>query len=86
VRDQVGLAVALLEGSTGPTVTFEERDGKTHLIAHELYPSKEARDGALESGMEHGMREDDGPAGRAHRHAPLKAPGPGQRAMATSTR
>jgi len=39
------------------TVTFEERDGKTHLIAHELYPSKEARDGALESGMEHGMRE-----------------------------
>lgn len=39
------------------TVTFEERDGKTHLVSHELYPSKEARAMALESGMEHGMRE-----------------------------
>jgi len=44
-------------GAVVITVTFEERDGKTHLVAHELYPSKEARDGALESGMEHGMRE-----------------------------
>jgi hypothetical protein len=35
---------------------FGGRDGKTHLVAHELYPSKEARDGALASGMEHGMR------------------------------
>jgi uncharacterized protein YndB with AHSA1/START domain len=39
------------------TVTFEERDGSTKLVAHELYPSKEARDGALASGMESGMRE-----------------------------
>jgi len=38
-------------------VTFEDRDGKTHLVSRELYPSKEARDGALASGMEQGMRE-----------------------------
>lgn len=39
------------------TVTFEEHGGKTRLVAHEVYPSKEARDGALASGMEQGMRE-----------------------------
>jgi uncharacterized protein YndB with AHSA1/START domain len=33
------------------TVTFEERNGETLLVLHELYPSKEALDGAL-SGME----------------------------------
>ncbi|MFP2906246.1 SRPBCC family protein [Pyxidicoccus sp. 3LFB2] len=38
-------------------VTFEERDGKTRLVSREQYPSKEARDGALASGMEQGMRE-----------------------------
>jgi hypothetical protein len=26
-------------------------------VAHEVYPSKEALDGALQSGVEHGMRE-----------------------------
>jgi uncharacterized protein YndB with AHSA1/START domain len=39
------------------TVTFEERGAKTHLVSHELYPSKEARQAALDSGMEHGLRE-----------------------------
>ncbi len=39
------------------TVSFEERDGSTKLVAHEVYPSKDALDGALASGMEHGMRE-----------------------------
>ncbi|MCA9727428.1 MAG: SRPBCC family protein [Candidatus Eisenbacteria bacterium] len=39
------------------TVTFEELDGETRLVAHEVYPSKEALAGALSSGMEHGMRE-----------------------------
>jgi uncharacterized protein YndB with AHSA1/START domain len=39
------------------TVTFDEREGKTHLVARELYPSKEIRDGVLASGMEDGMRE-----------------------------
>jgi uncharacterized protein YndB with AHSA1/START domain len=39
------------------TVTFEERDGKTHLIAHELYPSKVVLERTLASGMEQGMRE-----------------------------
>ncbi|MFP2927719.1 SRPBCC family protein [Pyxidicoccus sp. 3LG] len=38
-------------------VTFEDRDGKTQLVSREQYPSKEAREGALASGMEQGMRE-----------------------------
>jgi len=38
------------------TVTFEEHGGKTLLVMHELYPSKEALDGAI-AGMEGGMRE-----------------------------
>src|SRR5471032_1982525 len=38
------------------TVTFEEKDGKTLLVMHELYPSKEALDGAI-AGMEGGMGE-----------------------------
>ena len=39
------------------TVTFEEKGGKTLLVLHELYPSKEALDGAIASGMEGGMGE-----------------------------
>jgi uncharacterized protein YndB with AHSA1/START domain len=38
------------------TVTFEEKDGKTLLVLHELYPSKEALDGAV-AGTEGGMPE-----------------------------
>jgi uncharacterized protein YndB with AHSA1/START domain len=38
------------------TVTFEEKGGKTLLVMHERYPSKEALDGAI-AGMEGGMRE-----------------------------
>ncbi|HWZ64274.1 MAG TPA: SRPBCC family protein [Steroidobacteraceae bacterium] len=38
------------------TVTFEEKAGKTQLVMHELYPSKEALD-AIIAGMEVGMRE-----------------------------
>lgn len=40
------------EGAGGPvtTVTFEEKDGKTHLVLTELYPSKEALDEALATG------------------------------------
>ena len=32
------------EGGPVTTVTFEEKDGKTLLVLHELYPSKEALD------------------------------------------
>ena len=32
------------------TVTFEEKDGKTLLTLHELYPTKQALDDALKSG------------------------------------
>jgi uncharacterized protein YndB with AHSA1/START domain len=39
------------------TVTFEERDGKTHLTSLTSCPSKELRDGIIASGMEKGMRE-----------------------------
>jgi uncharacterized protein YndB with AHSA1/START domain len=38
------------------TVTFEEQGGKTRLVMHEVYPSKEALDGAI-AGMEGGMHE-----------------------------
>ncbi len=38
------------------TVTFEEQGGKTLLVMRELYPSKEALDGAI-AGMEGGMPE-----------------------------
>ena len=38
------------------TVTFEEKGGETLLVMHELYPSKEAFDGAI-AGMEGGMCE-----------------------------
>ncbi len=46
------------EGDDGAvtTVTFEEKGGKTLLVMHELYPSKEALDGAI-AGMEGGMPE-----------------------------
>ena len=39
------------------TVTFEERGGKTLLVMHELYPSKEALDAAIASGSTGGMGE-----------------------------
>ena len=39
-------------GGGGPvtTVTFEEKRGKTLLVMHELYPSKEALDACMASG------------------------------------
>jgi len=45
------------EGGAVTTVTFEEKGGKTLLAVHELYPSKEALDAAMVSGMDVGMRE-----------------------------
>jgi uncharacterized protein YndB with AHSA1/START domain len=37
------------------TAVLTERDGRTTLVITVLYPSREARDAALASGMEHGM-------------------------------
>ena len=34
------------DGGAVTTVTFEEKGGKTLLVMHELYPSKEALDGS----------------------------------------
>src|SRR5258706_4104476 len=45
------------DGGAVTTVTFEEKAGKTLLVMHELYPSKEALDGAIASGDKAGMRE-----------------------------
>lgn len=42
-------------GVTVTTVTFEEQGGKTRLVVHDLYPSKEALDGALASGSTGGL-------------------------------
>jgi uncharacterized protein YndB with AHSA1/START domain len=46
-------------GDGGPvtTVTFEEKAGKTLVVLHELYPSKEALDAAMTSGEKSGMSE-----------------------------
>lgn len=44
-------------GEAMVTVTFEESEGRTHLTLHQVFPSKEALDGAVASGMERGMRE-----------------------------
>src|SRR5450432_1340498 len=45
------------DGGAVTTVTFEEKDGKTLLVKHDLYPSKEALDGAIESGSTSGTGE-----------------------------
>jgi uncharacterized protein YndB with AHSA1/START domain len=44
-------------GEAVVTVTFEESEGRTYLTVHQLFPSKEALDRAVDSGMERGMRE-----------------------------
>jgi uncharacterized protein YndB with AHSA1/START domain len=38
------------------TTTFVETDGKTHLELRQLFPTKEALDGAVATGMTEGMR------------------------------
>ncbi len=39
------------------TVTFEERDGETLVVMHDLYPSKKALDDAIASGSTSGSGE-----------------------------
>ena len=45
------------DGETITTVTFEETGGRTHVVVHDLYPSKEALDDAVASGSTSGMPE-----------------------------
>src|SRR5512138_3566249 len=45
------------EGGAVTTVTFEERGGETLVVMHDLYPSKEALDGAIASGSTGGFSE-----------------------------
>ena len=45
------------EGGTVTTVTFEETGGKTLLVVHDRYSSKEALDAAIASGSTSGMPE-----------------------------
>jgi uncharacterized protein YndB with AHSA1/START domain len=45
------------DGGAVTTVTFEEKGGKTLLVMHDLYPSKEALDGVIASGAAGGMGE-----------------------------
>jgi len=45
------------EGGAVTTVTFEERGGKTLVVWHDLYPSKEALDEAMASGATSGFSE-----------------------------
>ncbi len=43
-------------GDVVVTAAFQESQGRTRLTLHQLFPSKEALEGALASGMERGMR------------------------------
>ena len=45
------------EGGQVTTVTFEESGGRTLVVMHDLYPSKEALDAAIASGSTCGMDE-----------------------------
>ena len=45
------------EGGAVTTVTCAERDGETLVVMHDLYPSKEALDGAIASGSTGGTGE-----------------------------
>jgi uncharacterized protein YndB with AHSA1/START domain len=45
------------DGGAVTTVTFAEKDGKTLLVMHDLYPSKEALDEAIASGSTGGTGE-----------------------------
>lgn len=49
-RDEMG-------GEVINTLTFEEHDGRTTLTSTSRYSSREARDGALQTGMESGVAE-----------------------------
>jgi uncharacterized protein YndB with AHSA1/START domain len=44
-------------GEAMVTASFEQSEGRTRLTLHQLFPSEEALEGAIASGMEHGMRE-----------------------------
>ena len=48
------------DGVTVTTVTFAEKGGKTLLVLHDLYPSKEALDAAIASGSTGGFGEQFG--------------------------
>ena len=45
------------EAGSITTVTFAEKDGKTHLVLHDLYPSKDALDAAIASESTGGFPE-----------------------------
>jgi uncharacterized protein YndB with AHSA1/START domain len=45
------------EGGAVTTVTFEKRGAETLIVMHDLYPSKEALDGAIASGTTSGCTE-----------------------------
>lgn len=39
------------------TLRFEDLGDRTRIVAHSVFPTVEARDGMVASGMEHGVRE-----------------------------
>jgi len=45
------------DGETVTTVTFDEKNGRTSLVVHDLYPSKDALDAAIASGATGGMSD-----------------------------
>lgn len=53
--ENMELGDGIVLGEMLATVELDERDGQTLLRMTLLFPSKEARDGALAAGMEHGV-------------------------------
>lgn len=55
--DLTGLGMEIPPGESINTLTLEEANGKTTMTVVMLFPSKEHRDGALQSGMTGGMEQ-----------------------------
>ncbi len=55
--DLSGLGMEIPPGESINTLTLAEADGKTVLTVRMRFPSKEHRDGALQSGMTDGMEQ-----------------------------
>ncbi|MEV0697627.1 SRPBCC family protein [Saccharopolyspora sp. NPDC050389] len=60
-KDEQIIQTFEFEGAPGQvcleTTTFEDLDGRTRIRTNSVFPSVEARDAALASGMEHGIND-----------------------------
>lgn len=60
-KDEQVIQTFEFEGAPGQvcleSTTYEDLDGRTRVRTHSVFPSVEARDAALASGMEHGIND-----------------------------